>query len=342
MKTIEIHGQTNISKIAVGESLDNLGKYLADNKAIIVTDSNVKRLYAWRFPTCPVIEIGLGEKIKTLDTVAYIFKKLVEAEIDRSWCIVGVGGGIVCDITGFAASTYMRGVRFGFVPTTLLAQVDAGVGGKNGINFLGFKNMVGVFNQPDFVLCDPAVLKTLPGKELANGFAEIIKHAAIGDSELFAFLEENYSAALLLDEKIIEKLVFDSVSLKSAIVNRDEKEKGERRKLNFGHTIGHALEKVQHIPHGRAVSIGMALAAEISVKRGLLEAEQARRLSQLLDKVGLPTWISGSRAKVIAALGKDKKREGAGIHFVLLKAIGEAVIVELPFAELEEMIHVVC
>ncbi|MCK4765157.1 MAG: 3-dehydroquinate synthase [Candidatus Aminicenantes bacterium] len=351
MKIIEIHGQTGASTIAVGESLENLKKYLPKRKTVIITDKNVNRLYAGQFPSLPKIVIGTGEKIKTLQTIEYIFDKLLQLEIDRSSYILGIGGGIVCDITGFAASTYMRGVGFGFVSSTLLSQVDASVGGKNGVNFRGYKNMVGVFNQPDFVICDPAMLKTLPKKELANGFAEIVKHACLSSGDLFDFLENNYEAALTLDPAAIEKLVYDSVAIKSAVVNRDEKEKGERRKLNFGHTLGHALEKTRGLSHGEAVSAGMVFAAGLSVRKGLLEEAAAVRLKQLLEKFNLPTKIDpaknapggilpgGEMDKILDALKKDKKREGAGIHFVLLKSPGEVVIEEIPISELAEVIH---
>jgi len=342
MKTIELHGQSGDSKIVVGESLSNLGDYVNRKNVIIITDQNVNRLYRDRFPGWPVIEIGMGEKIKTLKTVEFIFEKLLELEADRSFCIVGIGGGIVCDITGFAASTYLRGLDFGFVSSSLLSQVDASVGGKNGVNFSGYKNMVGVFNQPGFVICDTAMLKTLPEKELSIGFAEIVKHAAIGSYELFAFLEENYREVLQLNKSVIERLVHDSVLIKSAVVNRDEREKGERRKLNFGHTLAHALEKTVGISHGEAVSAGMVFAADLSVKRGLLKKEEAERLSRLLEKVNLPRQIPFDKNKVVDALRKDKKREGTAIHFVLLTELGRAKVEEISVGELRELIHAVC
>ena len=175
--------------------------------------------------------------------------------------IVAIGGGIVCDVAGFAASTYMRGLSFGFVPTTLLAQVDASVGGKNGVNLHGYKNLVGTFAQPGFVLCDPELLRTLPTEEVRNGFAEVIKQAAIGDALLFSFLEAGPDAALSLDRAAIDRIVYDCLKVKTNIVKEDELETGERRKLNFGHTVGHAVEKVHGLRHGEAVSIGMMAAA---------------------------------------------------------------------------------
>ena len=345
MKIIEINSQTGLSKIAVGESLVNIGKYVNGTKTVIITDKNLNHFYNLQFPQWDTIVIGTGEKIKTLETVEYIYRNLVELEIDRSCFIVGVGGGIVCDITGFAASTYMRGLGFGFVSTSLLSQVDASVGGKNGVNFQGYKNMIGVFNQPEFVICDPVMLKTLPQEELLSGFAEIVKHAAIGNSDMFSFLENNFQKALDLDAQILGKLVYDSVKIKAAVVRRDEKEEGERRKLNFGHTLGHAIEKTIGIPHGEAVSIGIVFAADLSIKKNMLSIEDAERIKALLDQIGLPTLPNGiqfDKNKLLDALKKDKKRVGSGIQFVLLKAIGETAIEEIPIKELEEMIHDMC
>jgi 3-dehydroquinate synthase len=272
--------------------------------------------------------------------VEWIYQQLVNLEVDRSCFIVGVGGGIVCDITGFAASTYMRGLPFGFVSSTLLSQVDASVGGKNGVNFHGYKNMVGVFNQPAFVICDTEMLKTLPRKELICGLAEVVKHAVIGNREFFDFLEQRYADALNLDQTVMERLVYDSIIVKSAVVERDEREKGERRKLNFGHTLAHALEKVINISHGEAVSIGMVFAANLSVHRDLLSNDEAERIRLLLKQLQLPTDIDTGidKEKIKDAIRKDKKREGRGIHLVLLKSIGEAVVREIAIEELEASI----
>lgn len=335
MKIIEIQGQNGISKIIVGESLENLEKYTSGSKKIIITDENLNRFYHNRFPSWNVIEIGTGEKIKTLETATYIFKKLIELEIDRSGFIIGIGGGIVCDIAGFVASTYMRGLPFGFVSTSLLSQVDASIGGKNGVNFEDYKNMIGVFNQPRFVICDLEMLKTLPHKELLSGFAEIVKHAAIGSEELFVFLEKNFQKALALDAEILERLVYDSVSIKAAVVRKDEKETGERRILNFGHTLAHALEKTSGIPHGEAVSIGMAFAAHLAVKRKHLPKSAAQRILTLLRQIGLPTQMTLDKEKILDALKKDKKRQDNRVHFILLESIGRAVSEEISFQDLE-------
>lgn len=339
MKILEIHGTTGDSAILVGESLRNLERYTSVEEALIITDTNVKRHYLKDFPRYEVIEIGTGEKVKNLDTVQAVYGRLVELEAERSSFIVGVGGGIVCDITGFVASTYLRGVRFGFVSSTLLSQVDASVGGKNSVNFGGYKNMVGVFNQPEFVICDMNLLKTLPEKELSCGLAEVIKHAAIADRGMFSYLEEHYGEALKLDFEVMEKLVYDSLVIKSSIVSRDEREKGERRKLNFGHTFGHAIEMTTGFPHGEAVSVGMVLASELSTKRGYLPVEDAGRIEGLLQKVRLPTRLRGLGGELVDALRKDKKRKGDSIHFVLLHGLGNAVVEEISIKELEAVIN---
>ena len=185
MKSIKISSDTGDSVVMIGERLENLKAHLPAEYPIIITDITVRDLWGAYFPQGPIITIGTGEKIKSFDTLDYIFDQLIALEADRSSFIVGIGGGIVCDIAGFVASTYMRGLRFGFVSTTLLSQVDASVGGKNGVNFKGYKNIVGVFNQPEFVICDLNVLSTLPQEELYCGFAEIIKHGVIADKTMF-------------------------------------------------------------------------------------------------------------------------------------------------------------
>jgi len=337
MRSVKIHGALGDSILLVGEKLSNIDKYINGENIVIITDTQMWHYYKDDFPACDVIKIGSGEKVKTLDTVREIYSQLMDLEIQRSSFIVGIGGGVVCDITGFVASTYLRGLRFGFVASTLLSQVDASVGGKNGVNFNGYKNMVGVFNQPQFVICDLNLLKTLPERELLNGFAEIVKHAVIKDPNLFGYLERKYLKALALDTGVLEKLVYDSVVIKAFIVNTDEKEKGERRKLNFGHTFGHAIEKVAGVSHGEAVSAGMAAASLLSVNRGLLAASNMERIECLLKKLKLPVRIPVDGKRVIDALKKDKKREGKSIHFVLLKDIGNAIVEKISIKELKKI-----
>jgi 3-dehydroquinate synthase len=339
METITINTNSGASRILIGERLENLQRYVPVPKPVIITDVNVGRLYPLDSMAGDVITIGTGEEIKTLDTVREIYAHLVSSGTDRSAFIVGIGGGIVCDICGFVASTFLRGVRFGFVATTLLAQVDASVGGKNGVNFNGYKNLIGLFHQPEFVLCDPELLKTLPQKEISCGLAEIVKHAAIADADLFEYLERHAEGILALDRQLIEKLVRVSVRIKSSIVGRDETEKGERRLLNFGHTFGHAIEKVSGVAHGEAVSRGMVMASALSIKRDLLSAQEYRRLCDLLKRLKLPNGFTSSPQKIFDAVTKDKKRAGDRIHFVLLNGIGKAVVEPITLKELKETLY---
>jgi 3-dehydroquinate synthase len=339
MKLVNIKNHPHDSVIMIGEKLDNLGKYIPVKTPVIITDTNVRECWGKHFPQGDVITIGTGEKIKTFDTVRYVYEQLLKLEADRSSFIVGIGGGIVCDIAGFVASTYMRGVRFGFVSSTLLSQVDASVGGKNGFNFGGYKNIVGLFNQPEFVICDLNLLKTVPQKEILSGFAEIIKHGAIADKNLFIYLEENRDRALALELPVIEKLVHDSVIIKSNIVNQDEKEKGERRKLNFGHTFGHAIEKITRVRHGEAVSAGMVLASELAVKKEALAQKDSKRIADLLDSYKLPVRLKFDGNEVLETVRMDKKREGDLIYFVLLSEIGNAYVEEIAIQELEALVR---
>jgi 3-dehydroquinate synthase len=231
----------------------------------------------------------------------------------------------------------MRGLHFGFVSTTLLSQVDASVGGKNGVNFRGYKNMIGVFNQPDFVLCDTVMLETLDDREFRAGFSEIIKAAAIHDPSLFRYLEEHSQEALQKKPDIIEKLIFDAVKIKSWVVEQDEREKGERKKLNFGHTFAHSIEHLTGMLHGEAVSIGMVLASDLSVQQGLLPFQEAERIRNILIQFGLPVDLREDFKEVVQSMKKDKKREGEYLHMVLLKSIGTAVIQKMSIDELEKI-----
>lgn len=324
----------------VGESLANLSSHLPVGRTILITDENVARLYQTQFPACEIITIGLGEKIKTLSTIETIYDRLITLEADRTTFIVGIGGGLVGDVTGFVASTYMRGLDFGFVATSLLGQVDATVGGKNGVNFKGFKNMVGVFNQPRFVIADINLLSTLPAEEIACGLAEIVKHACIVDRDYFDYIENHCDAIDALDPAVMHKLVYDSVVIKADVVNKDEKEGGERRKLNFGHTIGHALEKTLGVSHGEAVSLGMVMAAKLSMQRGRLTGSDVDRIIALLSRLKLPVQTDFDKHAVIDALGKDKKRESDHIKFVLLDSIGRSMVEDISLEELEQWISV--
>ncbi|MEE4608567.1 MAG: 3-dehydroquinate synthase [Desulfobacteraceae bacterium] len=336
MKTIDIDGLSGRSTIYVGARLEDIPAALPLDRTVIVTDPVVRKALNGSFPPCPVVDIGTGEAAKTLDTVAAVYRRFINLGLDRDCFVLAIGGGVVCDLAGFAAATYLRGVRFGFAPTTLLAQVDASVGGKNGVNIDGYKNMVGLFAQPEAVWCDSTVLRSLPAREIGCGMAEIIKHGAIADLELIERLEAEREAALALDPDVIADLVHRSVQIKAAVVARDERESGERRQLNFGHTFGHAVEKVTGAPHGEAVARGMALAARLSCTLGLLTAADARRLLDLITAYGLPTGIDGEPEALMDALAKDKKRAGDQVHFVLLESLGRAVVRPIPLAALEK------
>ena len=339
MRKLVLQAPSGSCTIALGESIDSIGRYCKGaGKVVAITDSNVSRLHGARLKGMDVIAIKPGEQHKTLETVGDIVAKLLELEADRSTLIAGVGGGIVCDVAGFVASTYMRGVRFGFAPTTLLAQVDASVGGKNGVNFRGYKNIIGTIRQPEFCLCDFSLLGTLPQVEMRNGFAEAVKSAAIGDAALFSFLEGNWRKASALQRTAIEKVVHDSLQVKMRIVAADEREKGERMKLNFGHTIGHAIEKATGMPHGAAISIGMVAAAGLSVKRAGLPAAEAERLRALLSDIGLPVALGAGKEAVLEAIRKDKKRFGPKIRMVLLEKIGNARITDVGLDEMEGVV----
>lgn len=250
------------SRVYVGPVGDLLTGALPEGRVVVVTDATVERFFAPLLAPYERLLVGQGEASKTLRTVGELYERLIDLGADRSTFILGVGGGIVTDVAGFVASTYMRGLRFGFVATTLLAQVDASVGGKNGVNVAGYKNMAGCFAQPDFVVCDPAMLCTLPDREFRAGLAEMVKAALIADGDLFAALERSSFAALREAPEQLRDLITAAIRVKADIVGRDERERGERRKLNLGHTLAHAIEKCSdRMNHGEAVAVGIALMA---------------------------------------------------------------------------------
>jgi 3-dehydroquinate synthase len=310
--------------------------------SVIVTDRTVHGLHSHRFPDVPVLVVEDGEGSKTLEQAGKLHQQLVQLELDRNAFVVGVGGGVVCDLTGFVAATFLRGVSFGFVATTLLAQVDAAIGGKNGVNLDRYKNLVGTIVQPDLVMADVELLKTLPVEEVRAGLAEVIKSAAIRDAELFARLEKRPHELQEAQADAITDAIVGAAQVKVDIVNADEREAGQRRLLNFGHTFGHAVEREAHLRHGEAVAVGMVVAAQLSVRRGLLPAVDAERLTALISSVGLPTRVPGDPGGLIDALRKDKKREGQDIHFVLLEKIGHALVQAIPLNELEDVVHDLC
>ncbi|MFL5811707.1 MAG: 3-dehydroquinate synthase [Flavisolibacter sp.] len=308
-------------------------KNIVDQKsAIILTDENVFGQHEKKFKGWNTIVLKAGEEYKVQDTADTVIEQLIEMEADRKSTLIGIGGGVMTDLTGYVASVYMRGIRFGFVPTSLLAMVDASIGGKNGIDVGEYKNMVGIIRQPSFILHDMIFLNTLPENEWRNGFAEVIKHAAIRDVAMFKELEEN-------DLKYYQKrkvkaceLVQRNALLKTKIVQQDEFESGRRKLLNFGHTVGHALETQYELSHGESISIGMAYASRLSKK--LLGFKEPERVVALLDRYYLPTHAAFDKDKVINVLKMDKKKIKDSINYILLERIGKGVIRQIPIEQL--------
>lgn len=335
MKSLEIKTSVGNCRIVFDGALEDAEGLRPGRNGAVITDTTVRRLFGHRFPDLPVIAIEPGESSKEFWTVERLHREFLGLELDRSSFVMGIGGGVVCDLAGFAASTYMRGIGFGFVPSTLLAQSDAAIGGKNGVNVGGVKNIAGLFRQPEYVLIDLSLLETLPAKERLCGLAEIIKHALIADADLFAFLEREEASLLSLERPVVMRALEESVRIKAGFVRADVLESGERRKLNFGHTMGHAVEKTAGLPHGEAVSVGMAAAARISAARGMLPAASAERISGLLERTGLPVGLPIAPEKLFEVMRRDKKRQGDVLRLILLSEIGRAEIVEMTFGELE-------
>jgi len=308
-------------------------------RIVVITDTNVRRSIGNRLDGWRMIVIEPGEIQKQQGTVDHIIGELVKLEADRDTCIIGVGGGVITDIAGYVAGIYMRGLNFGFVPTSILAAVDASMGGKNGIDRGLYKNLVGLIRQPPFLLTDLSLLKTLPQEEWVNGFAEIIKHAAIKDEELFEELEKTSLETYQNDEEALQKLIDRNVKIKMGVVTRDETEQGERKLLNFGHTFGHAVENLYNLPHGHAISIGMNMAAVLSEQLNGFSPDSKLRLQQLLTRYGLPVSYPYEKEKLLDLLKMDKKRRQNSIHFILLNRIGEAVVQPIAIDRLYQLLN---
>ena len=316
--------------------------------AALITDTNVARHYATRAveslkranfaPT--VIEIAPGEASKSLATLATVYDRMTAAEIDRAGVVIALGGGVVGDLAGFAAATYLRGIAVVQVPTTVVAQVDSALGGKTGVNHPRAKNLIGAFHQPRAIVADVATLATLPEREYREGFAEVIKYGAIMDAAMISDLERDLDRIAGRDAAILEAVVARSLMHKAAIVAADERETGIRKILNFGHTLGHALEASAgygRYLHGEAVAIGMAAAAALSEQRAGLDGREAARLVRLIERAGLPTAMPPEAfrdADFISALRLDKKRAEGGIEFVLLDHLGHALTRKLGVSEI--------
>lgn len=304
------------------------------SKTVIVTDKNIQLSLVQNLQSAipianSVVILDSGEQQKDLRNVQKVWKALKDSGCDRKSLVINLGGGVIGDIGGFAAATFKRGIDFLQIPTTLLAQVDASVGGKTGINFLGIKNLIGTFQQPIGVICDVDTLSTLPHREFVSGFAEVIKHGLIADKNYFKLVTakkpQDFSQKELI--KIIEK----SCQIKVGIVTQDEKENGLRKLLNFGHTIGHAIESLSQktdnpLLHGEAVSIGMVAEGKISNLLGLLSGEEYKQLEQAIKKAGLPIKVSGLEVnQILEKIISDKKNEKGQINWTLLQGIGRAI-----------------
>jgi 3-dehydroquinate synthase len=339
-ETIQVELGSRSHSIHVGSgTLGTLGARLkaagAGPRIAVVTTTTVARLYAEGVRAGleaagfepEVIEIPDGEEHKTLATLAGIYDRLIAARLDRGATLVALGGGVVGDLGGFAAATFLRGIALAHVPTTLVAQVDASVGGKTAVNHAAGKNLIGAFYQPRIVLADVDVLGTLPQREFVAGLAEVIKYGATLDRDLFAYLEGTLDQVLTRDAATMVHVVAACCRLKAAVVGADEKEQEYRAVLNFGHTVGHAIEAVTgygRYLHGEAVAIGMICATRISVARGYCDRATAARVRLLIERAGLPTEVPPDlEAEAIArAIGVDKKVRGGAVRFVCLDGLG--------------------
>lgn len=304
------------------------------NSFAIITDSKVKRLYGgklmWKIRkagfTAELFSFPNGERSKTLSTVERIANEMVEKNFDRSSCVIALGGGVVGDIAGLVASTFMRGIPIIQIPTTLLAMIDSSIGGKTGVNLKAGKNLFGTFHQPAAIFIDPHFLKTLATKEIRNGLAEAIKYGVIRSPKLFNFIEKNLEKILKLDYTVLQKLIKDCVKIKTEIVKKDPTEKGPRMILNYGHTFGHTIERLSNytLLHGFAISLGMVLANQKAVKLGVLSPATAARIKNLLKKADLPVYTM--HKPTLKDVVHDKKTANGTINFVLPKKIGEVTI----------------
>ncbi len=308
-------------------------------KICIVTDSNVAPLYLKEISellmgVCPEVcafQIPAGEEHKTLDEIRRLYACLIEAHFHRQDLLLALGGGVIGDMTGFAAATFLRGIDFVQVPTTLLAQTDSSIGGKTGVDFDGYKNMVGAFKMPLLVYENLSVLKTLDGRQYASGFAEIMKHALIREEDFYLWLIDHIYEINDRELPVIEEMLFRSCSIKKAIVEKDPTEKGDRALLNFGHTLGHAIEKYKdfHLLHGECVALGCVAASFISWKKNLISMEEYYEIRDMFVPFGLPISTTElENEQIIELTRSDKKMTSDGVRFVLLKKIGKGIIDE--------------
>jgi 3-dehydroquinate synthase len=351
MKTLSVNLGERSYPIRIGEGfLARAGEFLhgagLGGKVALVTNPIVAKLYLEPvsqalsqagFQVIPAL-IPDGEEHKNQESLAAIYDCLVSARLERKSCVLALGGGVIGDLAGFAAATYLRGVPYVQVPTTLLAQVDSSVGGKTGVNHRDGKNLIGAFYQPRLVLIDVETLATLPHREFVAGLAEIVKYGVIQDAELFRLLENKIDRLIALDREMLIQIITTSCAIKARVVEQDEHEDDYRAVLNFGHTIGHALEVAtgyRKFLHGEAVAIGMAKAASISLRHGFCDAQTVERICRLLEKIGLPVDLPKNVAKesLLQGMEVDKKSAGGKIKFVICAGIGKTCFYSLSPAE---------
>ncbi len=345
MKRLNIDLADRSYEILVGRGLlEKAGEWVQaivkPSRVVIITHPSINLLYGEKLssgfsrqdiPT-RILEVPEGETSKSLEQAEKIYDHLLEWKCDRQTVLVALGGGVIGDLTGFIAGTYMRGVPFIQIPTTLLAQVDSSVGGKTAVNRPLGKNMIGVFYQPKLVVADLETLKSLPEKEYKAGIAEIIKHGVIEDAQLFEFLERQFQNILAHDTEALEHIIATSCAIKASVVEKDERESHYRMVLNFGHTIGHAIEALtgySKYTHGEAVAIGMVYAAKLSQLTGRCSQDVTQRITDLIKNFGLPTQLPDLKAKdMIQSMYLDKKTAHKKIRFILVKDIGSIEIVD--------------
>ncbi len=325
--------EKDFSKLADSfNKLDVTGRKLA-----VITDSNVGPIYADKVKTelektgntVFVYTFNAGEENKNLDTVQDVYEFLIQNKFDRKDMLVALGGGVVGDLTGFAAASYLRGVDFVQIPTSLLAQVDSSIGGKTGVDFRAYKNMVGAFHQPKLVYMNISVFKTLSKRLFNSGFGEIIKHGLIKDIDYYNWLKDNVDAINSLQDNALEEMVARSCDIKRNVVEKDPTEKGDRALLNFGHTLGHAIEKLMDFKlyHGECVVLGMIAALNISKHKGLISDNEVKDAIEMFKSFGFPLSVEGITSKSVVEVSKsDKKMDAGKIKFILLDKIGNAYI----------------
>jgi len=321
------------------EDFSFIEEKLQKDKTVFITDENLYAAHPEKFSGWKTIVIKAGEQFKNQRTVDSVIEQLINLHADRQTFILGIGGGVVTDIAGFVASIYMRGVKFAFAPTSILAMVDASIGGKNGIDVGVYKNLVGVIRHPEFLLYDYSFLETLPDAEWVNGFAEIIKHACIKDHEMFHFLQQHSLAKFQSSLKETASIIRKNVDIKYNIVANDELETGDRKLLNFGHTIGHAIENTSKLPHGHAISIGMLAACKISEAINDFDKEQTEKVKELLIQYELPVTFDSNKEKTWEILLHDKKKSGSNMSFIVLNKIGSASVKSIPLDQLHQIFN---